>query len=87
MLGSLALKLVFVAARRFDAYVTLRRTNDWDIAAADLILQEVGVDLVDPSGARITYDKERPSHPGLIAAPPRLRRKLVTRIAEAFPPP
>ena len=85
MLGSLALKLVYVAARRFDAYVTLRRTNDWDIAAADVILQEVGVDLVDPSGQRVRYDRERPTHSGLIAAPPQLRHKLVGWIAEAFP--
>jgi myo-inositol-1(or 4)-monophosphatase len=87
MLGSLALKLVFVAAKRFDAYVTLRRTNDWDIAAADVILQEVGVQLVDPSGQRIRYDRQRPSHPGLIAAPPRLRDRMVGRIAQTFPVP
>ena len=85
MLGSLALKLAFVAARRFDAYVTLRPTNDWDIAAADVILQEVGIDLVAPSGERIRYDNEHPQHAGLIAAPAPLRRKLVGRIAEAFP--
>jgi myo-inositol-1(or 4)-monophosphatase len=85
MLGSLALKLVFVAARRFDAYVTLRRTNDWDIAAADIILQEAGIEMVNPSGERIRYDNERPSHQGLIAAPRLLRQRLVERIAGTFP--
>lgn len=87
MLGSLALKLAFVAANRFDAYVTLRRTHDWDIAAADVILQEVGVQLVDPAGLPIRYDRDPPSHAGLIAAPPRLRRKLLDRITQAFPAP
>ncbi|WP_051329432.1 3'(2'),5'-bisphosphate nucleotidase CysQ [Geminicoccus roseus] len=87
MLGSLALKLVFVAASRFDAYVTLRRTNDWDIAAADVILREAGVQLVEPSGEPVRYDRERTSRPGLIAAPPRLRDKLVGRIAQTFPVP
>ena len=85
MLGSLALKLVFVAARRFDAYVTLRRTNDWDIAAADAILREVGVTLVDPGGAPIRYDQATPSRASLIAAPALLRTRLLDRMAEAFP--
>ena len=84
MLGSLALKLVFVAARRFDAYVTLRSCNDWDIAAADAILREVGVPMVDPLGANIRYDQERPSRKGLIAAAAPLQTRLLERMTEAI---
>jgi myo-inositol-1(or 4)-monophosphatase len=85
MLGSLALKLAFVAAGRFDAYVTLRRTNDWDIAAADVILREVGIRLAEPDGTSVRYDKEQPTHQGLVAAPAGLQRILLDRLAQAFP--
>lgn len=86
-IGSLALKLAFVAAGRLDAYVSLRRANDWDIAAADLILRETGVALVDRQGVPVTYRGIEPSRTGIVAAPPRLQAQLVARIAERLPPP
>ena len=41
-LGSLAYKLALVAAGRYDGYLSWRRTHDWDIAAAVLLLDEAG---------------------------------------------
>ena len=49
-LGSLAYKLALVAAGRFDGYLSWRRTNDWDIAAAVLLLTEAGAVITDAGG-------------------------------------
>jgi len=76
-LGSLAYKLALVAAGRFDAYLTWRRTNDWDIAAALLLLEEAGATLSDASGAPIALNRPDPHHDGLLAAPPALHAALL----------
>jgi myo-inositol-1(or 4)-monophosphatase len=84
-IGSLAYKLVLVAAGRFDAYLSLRRAHDWDIAAAQLILEEAGGVLTDARGQTISYDHPEPWRHGLIAATPALHRALLevalTRLA------
>ncbi|MFO1067296.1 MAG: 3'(2'),5'-bisphosphate nucleotidase CysQ [Geminicoccaceae bacterium] len=80
-IGSLAYKLALIAAGRIDAYVSLRRSHDWDIAAADLLLAEAGARLSDAAGAPIRYDLAVPSRQGLVAAAAKLHAALVARIA------
>ncbi len=67
-IGSLAYKLVLVASGSFDAYVSWRRSHDWDIAAADLILREAGGDIGDADGNRLQYNKESVVHQGIVAS-------------------
>ena len=57
-----------VADGRIDVAVAKANANDWDIAAADLILSEAGGDLVDLSGADVGYNRPQPTHAALIAA-------------------
>lgn len=79
-IGSLAYKLVLVAAGRFDAFLSLRRAHDWDIAAAQLILEEAGAMLTDATGGAIAYDHPEPWRRGLIAASPALHAALLAAV-------
>jgi len=67
-LGSLAYKLALVAAGQYDGYLSWRRTNDWDIAAAMLLVEEAGGRITDASGAEIRLNRPEPIHSGVLAA-------------------
>jgi myo-inositol-1(or 4)-monophosphatase len=84
-IGSLAYKLALVAAGRFDGYFSWRRTHDWDIAAAVLLLAEAGAVATDADGAPIRLNRPEPRHQGLLAAGRRLHPALLaaTRPAHA----
>ena len=67
-LGSLAYKLALVAAGRYDGYLSWRRTHDWDIAAAVLLLDEAGGRIADAAGGPIRLNQPEPVHSGILAA-------------------
>jgi myo-inositol-1(or 4)-monophosphatase len=67
-LGSLAYKLALVAAGRYDGYLSWRRTNDWDIAAAVLLVEEAGGRIRDAGGGPLALNRPEPVHPGILAA-------------------
>lgn len=64
---SLALRVAKVASGVYDAGLTTSDSHDWDIAAADLILEEAGGFLSGLDGAPIAYNREDPRH-GVLAA-------------------
>jgi myo-inositol-1(or 4)-monophosphatase len=66
-IGSLAYKLALVACGRFDGYLSWRRTHDWDIAGAAVLLAEAGAVLTDADGGAIAFNREHPVHDGLLA--------------------
>lgn len=66
-IASLALRVVMVASGVYDAGFTARDSHDWDLAAADLVLQEAGGLLADRNGAPLVYNKADPSHGTLTA--------------------
>ncbi len=65
---ALAYRMAGVAAGRVDAAVASTRSKDWDIAAADLILQEAGGKLLELDGDLPRYNLPSPVHRPLIAA-------------------
>jgi myo-inositol-1(or 4)-monophosphatase len=84
--GSIAYKLALVACGRFDGLMSLRPTNDWDIAAADLLLQEAGAVLTNADGYVPRYNTPDARHHGLAAGPKKLHAKLVARLAKGREP-
>jgi myo-inositol-1(or 4)-monophosphatase len=82
-IGSLAYKLALVAAGRFDGYISWRRTHDWDIAAAVLLLAEAGAVVTDATGAPIRINQPEPRHQGVLAAGRPLHRELLAATAPA----
>ncbi|PTM39048.1 3'(2'),5'-bisphosphate nucleotidase CysQ [Bosea sp. 124] len=65
---SLALRLARIADGTIDAGLISADARDWDLAAADLILQEAGGRLSGGSGETVVYNRETPVHGMLIAS-------------------
>lgn len=65
---SLAYRLAMVADGRIDGTLVKANSHDWDLAAADLILERAGGRLVDCHGQQLIYNRHRVSHPELCAA-------------------
>lgn len=85
VLRSLAYRIVMVAAGRVDVGAARGGPSDWDLAAADLLVQEAGGVLTDLSGRLPVYNRPSTGHPALIAASKQLiepvRKALGTLIA------
>lgn len=79
---SLAYRIAEVAAGRMDAGIAKPNSHDWDLAAADLLLQEAGGYLTDGFGNAIQYNQAAPRHGLLVAGNGHLDRPLRT-IAQA----
>lgn len=73
---ALAYRLVSVAAGHVDAAIASARAKDWDIAAADLIMNEAGAGLVDLSGRQPLYNQASPVHGALVGASEPLTENL-----------
>ena len=51
-----------------DATITFRNTHEWDICAGVLMVEEAGGTVVDGDGHAMTFNRELPTHRGVIAA-------------------
>ena len=72
ILRSLAYRLTVVAAGRIDVGTARGGPSDWDLAAADILVQEAGGKLTDLSGRNLIYNRARTGHPALIATSSKL---------------
>ena len=73
---SLALRIVSVASGSLDASFASENSSDWDIAAADLILQEAGGRLASLDGCAIVYNRQDTHHGLLTAAPEQIHAEV-----------
>jgi myo-inositol-1(or 4)-monophosphatase len=80
---SLAMRLVRIASGRIDAGLVGDKSYDWDIAAADLILNEAGGHLTDLDGNTPRYNCETPRHAALVAAPAAFHADLINAARRA----
>jgi myo-inositol-1(or 4)-monophosphatase len=67
-IGSLALRLCRVAEGRLDAAFAGGQSRDWDLAAANLIVQEANGNMTALSGDTILYNRREVTHGALVAA-------------------
>jgi myo-inositol-1(or 4)-monophosphatase len=67
-IGSLALRLCRVAQGRLDAAFAGGQSRDWDLAAANLIVQEANGSMTALSGDAILYNRREVTHGVLVAA-------------------
>jgi len=79
---SLALRLAHVADGRVDVAYATGNAHDWDLAAADLLVQEAGGRFTSPSGEPIRYNRTVPRHPPLVAAVPGLHDEACRLLAQ-----
>ncbi len=81
---SLAYRLALVAEGRIDLAAARARACDWDLAAADLLVQEAGGRLTDLDGRPIAYNRADVRHPALIAGPEVLAGRLSRILASVL---
>jgi myo-inositol-1(or 4)-monophosphatase len=79
-IGSLALRLCRVAQGSLDAAFAGGQSRDWDLAAANLIVQEANGNMTALSGDAILYNRRDVTHGVLVAA----GRDRHARIVEHF---
>jgi myo-inositol-1(or 4)-monophosphatase len=79
---SLAYRIALVAAGEVDVAISGPNADDWDLAAADLLVHEAGGRLIGFTGEPVRYNGADPRHPALIAAAPRLSELVLGLIAE-----
>lgn len=70
LMGSIAYSLALVAAGRIDGVINLGTQNEWDIAAAILLVQTAGGIVVDMDLKPIQCNQPHPTVKGIIAARP-----------------
>ncbi|HZZ62520.1 MAG TPA: 3'(2'),5'-bisphosphate nucleotidase CysQ [Roseiarcus sp.] len=80
---SLAYRLCLAARGAIHFAVAAGNSHDWDIAAADLLLEEGGGRLVDGSGERLTYNRPQVRHGPLLATPDALAPRLLVAFRAA----
>jgi myo-inositol-1(or 4)-monophosphatase len=84
--NSVAYRLALVACGAFDAAVALSAKHDWDLAAADLIVQEAGGCVTTHTGAALRYNGRIPVQPSVVAAGPFLHGQLIARVRDVALP-
>ena len=78
--NSIALRMAKVAAGECDAFMEGRVVNEWDVAAAALILSEAGGTVTDRSGAALRYNRPEPHVRGVVAATPLVHAEVMRRL-------
>ena len=84
---ALAYRMCLAARGVIDFAVSAENSHDWDIAAADLLLEESGARLVDASGERLRYNSRQVRRGALLAASDVAAPRLIKgfRVATASP--
>ena len=80
---SLAYRLCLAARGAIDFAVAAGNSHDWDVVAADLVLEEAGGRLVDASGERLTYNRPHVRRGPLLATPDALAPRLLVAFRAA----
>ncbi len=81
--NSTAYRLCLLAAGRCDGVIMMARKADWDLAAADLLVQEAGGLVTNHRGARLDYAGPEPFQPSVVAAGRNLHPALIARTQKA----
>jgi myo-inositol-1(or 4)-monophosphatase len=81
---SLAYRLAMAARGAVDFALAAENSHDWDIAAADILLEEAGARLIDASGERLRYNARQVRRGALLAAPDATAPRLLEAFRAAF---
>lgn len=80
---SLALRISKVASGMLDAALVSVNSNDWDIAAADLIVNEAGGQMTTLYGRELLYNRSGTKHGELMVGPQPILAQISSAIIEA----
>ena len=74
---ALAYRLCMAARGTIDFAVSAANSSDWDIAGADILLEESGARLIDASGEPLRYNSRQVRRGALLAAPDAAAPRLI----------
>lgn len=77
---SVAYRLAMVASGEVDAALGLNSKQDWDLAAADLIVHEAGGLFTTHDGRPMRYNTDTTTQRSFVGAGPALHRALFARV-------
>ncbi len=78
--GSVALKLAWIAAGRGDLWISAAPKSEWDVCAGDLLVREAGGRFVcAASGPRVYNQRDVLLEPPMLAGPPALLDEFSAR--------
>ncbi len=80
--SSIAYRMALVAEGAFDAMMSMSNKSDWDLAAADLIVNEAGGRATTGEGETLLYNRKEPVQGSIICAPPILHERLIEKLRE-----
>lgn len=78
--NSIALRMAMVAAGEADLLATFRWGNEWDVAAAVLLLREAGATVTDSLGKPLRFNTPRAQAFGVLATAPGIHAAAVDRL-------
>ncbi len=81
---SLAYRLALIAEGEFAGAIVRPSAKDWDLAAADLILEEAGGALLGRHGNVLNYNTKSAEHDWLSATGPKLQSPLNKVLTQAL---
>ncbi len=67
-IGSIAYKIALVAKGKIDIAISLTKKNDWDLAAADLLIREANGKIMETNGKKIIYNTKNLNINSVMAA-------------------
>lgn len=79
-LGSIAYKIALVAKGEIDVALSFTKKNDWDFAAASVIVEEAGGKVNNINGKKINYNSNRFEIDSIIASNISLTTKLKKKL-------
>lgn len=80
---SMAYRIALVASGQAEATISLSPKNDWDIAAAHIILNEAGGTMTTQKGVDFRYNKPKLRHSGVVATNTPLYTPIIEKTSAA----
>lgn len=87
IINSIAYRMALVAAGEYDGCVSLNGKSDWDLAAAELVVNEAGGRVSTARGEAFVYNGKHPRHASVIAAGPAMHARLLSFLETVPRPP
>lgn len=80
--NSMAYRIAMVARGDWHGALSLSEKSDWDLAAADLILQEAGGVITDLAGRAFRYNEAETRKSGVVCGGPEFHAALMEQLRE-----
>lgn len=79
--NSIAYRMALVANGTFDCMMALSAKRDWDLAAAEIVLQEAGGLATSHDGSILRYNRPAALQTSVVGSGPNLHAKLLNRVS------